>query len=283
MAAVVALPAIALSGATDLVGSLVTHPIGSPIFFFTYAAASLAGYYALTRAFSQRDHGLTFGHPRSMWREMGTGAALGGTVMALAVALLAAIGVYRGEDFRLDAGLFAGIAMGVGAACGEEVFFRGVVFRIVNARFGSTCAVVGVSVLFGMLHTGNSGVGLLGGLSIVLTAGLMLNSAYLLHDRIWLSVGIHFAWNAVQAGVFGITVSGTETGRGLWLGILDGPAWLSGGSMGVEGSIATIALGTLGGVFLTVICVRRGRWRSFREARREASQIGGIGQAPTNG
>ena len=45
-------------------------------------------------------------------------------------------------------------------------------------------------------------------LAIALEAGVMLAAAYLLTGRLWLSMGIHFAWNFTQGGIFGAAVSG---------------------------------------------------------------------------
>lgn len=95
--------------------------------------------------------------------------------------------------------------------------------------------------------------------AIVLAAGPLLNAAYLLTRRLWLPIGIHLAWNAAQSALFGIDVSGSGSGRGLFESELRGAEWLSGGSMGIEGSIVLVAIGTAFGVGLTVLAHRRGR------------------------
>lgn len=256
--------------AIDLIGHLVTDPFVSAAFFTGYAALAVTGFFWLTRAFAPADHATTFGRP-GILREVAMGALVGGGLMVVGVGVLALVGAYRGTDPHLHPGLLAGIAMGLGAACGEEALFRGVLFRLANARLGSTWAVVIVGTVFGFAHAGNPGAGAVGGLAILVSAGLLLTSTYLLTDRLWLPLGIHWAWNAVQSGVFGITVSGTDTGRGLWRGELVGPDWLSGGTMGIEGSVVQIVLGLAAGIVATVLAVRAGRWRPYRRARAEVA------------
>ena len=48
-----------------------------------------------------------------------------------------------------------------------------------------------------------------------------------------------------------------------------GPDWLTGGTMGVEGSAVTVLVGLVAGIILLVIAVRRGHL--VRSAAREAS------------
>lgn len=49
--------------------------------------------------------------------------------------------------------------LAVGTAVGEEVLFRGVLLRVLNAWFGSSVAVAMLSLLFGLAHVGNAGRG----------------------------------------------------------------------------------------------------------------------------
>jgi len=75
----------------------------------------------------------------------------------------------------------------------------------------------------------------------------------------------------MQAAVYGVNLSGSGSGRGYWAGELTGPDWLSGGSMGAEGSVVIIGLGLLAGVGFTLAAVRSGRWRSLRTARAQVA------------
>lgn len=250
---------------------MLTDGPASAVYFGSYAALSLIGFALLLWGFARTDFRLTFA-PRGIAAELGAGVLLGGGLIAAGGLILLALGVYRGHDFGVGPGVLVGVMLGVGAACGEEVFFRGFLLRLLNARFGSTVAVAVLSVGFGLVHVTNGGAGWYGALAIVLSAGLLLNASYLLTGRLWLPIGIHFAWNAMQAAVFGTDVSGSGSGRGLWAGELTGPTWLSGGTMGLEGSVVVIVIGLAAGIGLTVLAVKRGRWRSFATARAEVAR-----------
>lgn len=272
-AALFTLPLLIGSPSVDsAVSRLVTDPVPSTFFFVLYAVLATVAYWAMTKVMAPTDHALIFAR-RGILSELAIGAGIGALLMTLGVAVLAVAGAYRIVDVGWDAGLVSGIAMGLGAAFGEEAFFRGTLFRLLNARFGSTLAVVVTGVTFGMTHAMNPGAGWAGGLAITLSAGLLLTASYVLTDRQWMPVGIHFAWNATQAGIFGITVSGTDTGRGIIHSRLEGPQWLTGGSMGIEGSWPLIGLGVAAGAILVAWCVRRGKWRSLAAARAEVSQV----------
>lgn len=268
VAALVVVPFLLGSGRgmAGLTTLLITDPAASTAFFVLYAALSLGGYATITRWLALGEFRATFRRP-GIGRELLVGVAIGTALMSAGVGILAVIGVYEGLDPRLDVGLVMGLAMGLGAAFGEEVFFRGFMFRLLNARLGSTVAVLVTGAVFGMSHAANPGAGLWGGISITLLAGLLLSGAYLLTGRLWLGIGIHFAWNAVQSGVFGIVVSGATSNRGILDGRLTGPEWLSGGSTGIEGSVPLVVLSVVAGAILIILAVRQGWWRSLRVAR----------------
>ena len=56
----------------------------------------------------------------------------------------------------------------------------------------------------------------------------------------WGVAGIHGAWNFAQGNLFGILVSGQQSGTSLMTFLPQGNQdWLSGGSFGIEGSVMT--------------------------------------------
>nr|WP_141810786.1 CPBP family intramembrane glutamic endopeptidase [Nocardia bhagyanarayanae] len=42
-----------------------------------------------------------------------------------------------------------------------------------------------------------------------MTGGTLTAAAYVATRSLWLPIGLHFGWNFIQAGVFGVTVSGS--------------------------------------------------------------------------
>ncbi len=83
------------------------------------------------------------------------------------------------------------------AVC-EEIFFRGVLFRIIESSLGSLVAVLLSSLLFGAAHYFNPGATLLGAVGIGLEAGLALSALYMLTRRLWVCISMHFTWNLIN-------------------------------------------------------------------------------------
>ena len=55
-------------------------------------------------------------------------------------------------------------------------------------------------------------------------ASIMLGIAYLRSGALWLPIGIHFGWNALQGPVLGISVTGMDLGHSWHAFAIDGPA-----------------------------------------------------------
>ena len=220
------------------------------------SAVAVGGYLLLVGPLGRRP-GLGLRGPGKL-TELGAGLLAGTALISLAVGLIALLGGYRATGFSASPQLLAPLAIGIGAGVIEEILFRGILLRVLDAWLGSWAALGITSLLFGLIHMTNPGASLVTALGLVIEAGVLLGAAYLLTRRLWFAIGLHIAWNAVQAGVFSSTVSGTGEQRGLLLAEMDGPAWLTGGAMGIEGSAVTVLLGLVVGIVLLVLAARRG-------------------------
>ena len=195
---------------------------------------------------------------RGKLAELAVGLLLGTALVTLAVGLITLLGGYRITGISPSPELLVPLAIGIGAGVIEEVLFRGVLLRVLDSWLGSWAALAITSLLFGLIHLTNPGASVLTALGLVIEAGVLLGAAYLLTRRLWLVIGIHIAWNTVQAGVFSSVVSGTGTQSGLLVAEMQGPTWLTGGSMGIEGSLVTVVLGFAAGIVMLVLAARRG-------------------------
>lgn len=220
------------------------------------SAVAVGGYLLLVGPLGRRP-GLGLRGPGKL-TELGAGLLAGTALISLAVGLIALLGGYRVTGFSASPQLLAPLAIGIGAGVIEEILFRGILLRVLDAWLGSWAALGITSLLFGLIHMTNPGASLVTALGLVIEAGILLGAAYLLTRRLWFAIGLHIAWNAVQAGVFSSTVSGTGEQRGLLLAEMDGPAWLTGGAMGIEGSAVTVLLGLVVGIVLLGLAARRG-------------------------
>jgi hypothetical protein len=68
----------------------------------------------------------------------------------------------------------------------------------------------------------------------------MYGLAFILTGRIWLGLGLHFAWNFVQGPILGFILSGHPVDHALFHVDDLGPVWLTGGLYGPEGGIVGI-------------------------------------------
>lgn len=114
------------------------------------------------------------------------------------------------ELFGGLSGLGRALAIAIASAVGEEIVFRGVVFRLLEARLGTTIALVLSAAAFGLLHAGNPGATWGSTLAIACESGVLLGLAYAASRALWLPIGLHFGWNFTEGGVFGAAVSGGQ-------------------------------------------------------------------------
>ena len=192
-------------------------------------------------------------------RETGAGIAVGAGLQAACVGAVAALGYFQVAGLNPVSVVVPTFAMAVASGYVEEVVFRGVLFRIVEESLGTWIALALTSLLFGLVHMPNPNATVFSSFAIAMEAGVLLGAAYVLTRRLWLAVGIHFAWNFTQGGIFGVRISGIAT-DGLLDSELGGPALLSGGEFGLEASVFALALGTVTGVLFLVRAGRRGHF-----------------------
>jgi uncharacterized protein len=224
-------------------------------------AAALVGLYvALVRSMEGREA-----------RELAPGAihGLAGVILGLALfssvfGLLHLIGVaqWQGIAARIDVAPM--LAVSIIAAVGEELAFRGALFRIIEERFGSATALVISAAVFGLLHALNPGATIVSTTAIALEAGILLAAAYALTRNLWFPIGLHLGWNFTEGGIFGVSVSGSPAGNGIFSVSLAGRTLLTGGNFGPEASVIAIAICLVAAVVLLVLTVRNGRWMSMQ-------------------
>lgn len=198
--------------------------------------------------------------PMGAWRWVAAGMVLGAALFGTVFALLWLCGYVQHVGLGGFAGLPAALAGSLFAAVGEELVFRGAIFRIVEERMGTTAALVISAAIFGLLHAVNPGATTASTVAIALEAGALLGVAYSASRTLWLPMGLHFGWNFTEGGVFGTAVSGGQT-HGLIDSALAGPLLMTGGAFGPEASVIAVAVCLTATVLIGLWTVRHGRWR----------------------
>lgn len=191
-------------------------------------------------------------------RSFGRGTLLGAGLFAAVIANIAFLGGYEVAGRGSLGGAIALLGFMAAAAVTEELMFRGIVFRIVEGRFGTWWALGLTGALFGLSHLFNAHASLWGAIAIAIEAGGMLAAAYAATRSLWLPIGLHFGWNYAEGAIFGTQVSGTDTPEGLLHGSMSGPALLTGGEFGPEGSLYAVLAGTVVTIVFLGIARRRG-------------------------
>lgn len=199
---------------------------------------------------------------RTRWaRGLVIGLAGGAAAFLVCCGVIALAGGYRWSVVEQpDLGVIAVTILGVGAsaAIGEELLYRGIVYRLMEQMFGTWAAIIGSGLLFGLMHMTNPGATLWGGISVALAGGMLLGTLYALTRSLWVTIGYHAAWNVVQGPLLGIPVSGNELPAFLQVTVT-GPDWLTGGVFGAESSGVTVGMISALTIVLGMMLVRRRR------------------------
>jgi uncharacterized protein len=139
----------------------------------------------------------------------------------------------------------------------EEYAFRGYFLFILSDGIGFWPAAIIQAILFAWVHMGNGGETRVG----IIAAGVfaLFAAATLWRTgNLWLAVGTHAGWDWGQSFFFGVNDSGLQVPGHLFNPHLaPGPDWLTGGSVGPEGSVVTLVLWIL----MTVVFLLRYRKR----------------------
>lgn len=233
------------------------------------AIAALLAYAAYVRLVERRP--LSELGWRAAPAELGLGLAGGAALVALTVAGLALMGVYRFEAIHADAeGLKATLGQMIFVGVFEELLMRAILLRILERSLGSWPALALSSALFGLAHLPGSSASVLA-VAVAVVAGGMLGAAYLATRRLWLCIALHTGWNFTLGSLFSIAVSGHERQAGLIAGSLVGPDWLTGGPYGLEASALALVVLLAAGVWLLWLAVSRGHLVAWRD--RQAGRV----------
>jgi uncharacterized protein len=194
------------------------------------------------------------------------GIILGVVLFTSVLGLLHLVGVahWLGISARFD--VTPALAGAIIAAVGEELAFRGALFRLLEEGFGTGTALGVSAAVFGLLHALNPGATATSTAAIALEAGVLLAAAYAVTRNLWFPIGMHLGWNFTEGGIFGVAVSGGPAVKGVFSVSLAGRALLTGGTFGPEASLLAIAVCLAAAVVLLVMTVRNGRWLAMRRS-----------------
>ncbi len=184
--------------------------------------------------------------PRKDISSIGNGLFIGFSYFIIVTVTMSLCGYYHIKSIQFDweKQLFS-FTLFFLVAVSEEIFFRGILFHMINRRWNIWAALVISALIFGGLHIFNDNATLWSSIAIAIEAGSLLGAAYAYSKNIWLPIGIHWIWNYTQGNILGFPVSGEDNVTSIITPEISGPQWLTGGSFGAEASVISAVIGLL--------------------------------------
>lgn len=176
------------------------------------------------------------------------GAVLGTVMFSASVGICVITGAvhYAGTDIN-NIPIFVLICVGwLIQGAEEEILCRGLLMSSLSARMPLWGAVLINSAFFAILHIFNGGFNPIVFVNLTLF-GLFMSAMALRFNSIIPCCAAHSLWNLTQGNVFGLPVSGGQSGPSVWRLELDsGMEIWTGGIFGIEGGLGTtVILGAL--------------------------------------
>jgi membrane protease YdiL (CAAX protease family) len=168
------------------------------------------------------------------------GSSIGFTMLCATTALLWSLGLYHVQrnhwQHVFDSFLFSPYLSGMM----EELLFRAILLRILARAFGARWGLVLSSILFGLAHLGHGSQ--LAPFEIIINGGLTMGLLYMITGRLWMSIGMHTAWDFTEDSVLGV---GNHNGLLLSTPVPSKPELLTGGHFGPDASVLSTLVGIL--------------------------------------
>ncbi len=123
----------------------------------------------------------------------------------------------------------------------EEFSFRGYMQSTLGSGMGFWPAAIILSIIFGAIHLGNTGEAKIGA---VMAGCFGLVAAFALRrtGNIWLPIGMHASWDWGETYFYGTPDSGILAQGHFLNSSFHGADWLTGGTVGPEGSFLVFAV-----------------------------------------
>ncbi len=215
----------------------------------------LLSYFFLFRTYEQRKvPELSLKH---LPKEFFGGLFFGFLVISLIILLLYLLGYYSILNISNYQYFLKPLSILVGAALIEEIFFRGILYRVLEEWKGTFIALFITAFLFELPHTFNENATFLSfllGVVFGLSHGLMFTYT----KRIWLPFAFHLGWNLAQP-FYGSNLSGLED-MGLVINAkFEGPKIFIGSNYGIEDSIFSLLLLGIICLFFLYLSIKNGK------------------------
>jgi hypothetical protein len=177
--------------------------------------------------------------------------------MTLELSIMRVMGGFTFGRFALSGGAIAVYAVlwAVGfvlVGFAEEFVFRGYSQYTLSKRIGFWPAAIVLSGAFGGLHLMNAGEDWAGAAS-VFVFGMFACFTLRRTGSLWFAIGFHAAGDYAESFLYSVPDSGTLATGHLLHSSFHGPAWLTGGTVGPEGSVLNFVVFVLAFVIFALV------------------------------
>jgi len=183
-----------------------------------------------------------FGLPakRAFGRDFWAGALWGIASLTVLMLTLAALGVFSFGSLSLHGARIFKFAFYYAVfflivAFFEDFFMRGYSQWVLAQGMHFWPAAAFLSVLFGVMHLINPGEAKIG-IAAVVAIGFFFCLTLRRTGTLWWAIGFHMSWDWGESYFYSVPDSGTISHGHLLNSTFHGPDWLTGGSVGPEGS-----------------------------------------------
>lgn len=155
----------------------------------------------------------------------------------------------------------------------EEFLFRGYSLYTLATGIGFWPATILLCAVFGGLHRLNPGENWLGALETALVAVAFAFSLWRT-GTLWFAVGMHASWDWGESFFFGVPDSGQKAVGTLFNPHFYGSRWITGGSVGPEGSVLVFLV--TAGTFVAIhFLYPKRQWHADQDVLRTSDQNAG--------
>jgi len=143
----------------------------------------------------------------------------------------------------------------VAVAIFEETSMRGYALVELVRAISFWPAAILLGVLFGAAHLGNGASEGYVGAATAGLFGVAMAYSFLKTGSLWYALGLHAGWDYAESYIFGTSDSGLPPLKGcIFHPTFHGPAWLTGGTVGPEGSV--LVFGALAAIVILAWLIR---------------------------
>ncbi len=228
--------------------------IADPIIIFLCSILLLVSYYYLFRLYDKRK--ITELSLKHLPKEMFGGFIFGFSTISLCIFILYLLGFYQAfsiTTIHYSVRMFTVLLF---AAIVEDLFHRGLIVRVMENWLGTHIAIV-IAMLVELQHIFNPNANLFSFFTDLIW-GFTMAMMFIYTKRIWLPYFFHLGWNFAQP-FYGSNLTGINDMGSIIQSKFTGPELLSGGAIGIEGSLFTVSFLLIIGIILYYLAKREGK------------------------